>query len=106
MIAVDRPRESSVPIVLPGTIASLVIDDKDHIDRLGCHIRDVLLARIANSFQVSPSRMRMEVPHQRQMRNAFQKALNSTRCAAVFLYAAMCAPCGLIRESVLDDVNI
>src|SRR5678816_41618 len=48
----------------------------------------------------------MKVAHQREVRNALEKTLNALGGAAVFFDASVRSAGGLVRQRMLDDVDV
>src|SRR5688572_19134278 len=61
MIIVRGAGQGAIAVVLPRAGAPLVVGDDDDVEILRRHIQDVLIAQVADAFEIPPARMRMKI---------------------------------------------
>src|SRR5262249_52503050 len=106
VIIVDSAGKRPIAIVLPGARAALVVRYDDEIEIVGNHVDHILRTEIPDAFQVSPSRVRMEITDEREMRKVRKKLLHAPRCASILFDARVTAIRRLIRDRVLDNIDV
>src|SRR5436305_222492 len=106
VIIVNGSRQRAVAVVLPPARAPLVVRRDDEIQISGNHVDHILSTQVADAFQIAPSRVRMKITNERKMWKVRQKLFHPPRGAPVFLNAGVASIRGLIRNRVLDNIDV